>query len=189
MSFILYNERLDADLHIELVSPSMAADIFRLVDSNRAHLRPWFPWVDPTKSVEDTLEFIRRMQQDWAGQKGGSFMIVVKGQMVGTAGIHQMQVDNDAQIGYWLDQNQTGKGYARAAAALIANYFFEHTAQTMVSICCLPENLPSARVALSLGFTHLERRLGCHSDKTKTVDVYALTRSEWGKNPIFGKML
>jgi len=182
----LRDERLRANFRLEFVREDMAEEIFAMVDGNREHLRPWFPWVDKTQTVADTLQFVARMGEIWQRGEGGSFQIIADGQMVGTAGIHQMQVQGDAQVGYWLAKEQTGRGYARAATVLLVNYFFEHTPQSVICICCAPDNVPSARVAQALGFSHIERRVGCHSDQLREVDVYALTRSEWQKSAIFG---
>ena len=47
------------------VQPEDAEDVFALIDSNRDYLREWFPWVDPAKGVEATLDFIERtLKQD-----------------------------------------------------------------------------------------------------------------------------
>jgi hypothetical protein len=32
--------------------------LFKTVDSNREHLKPWFPWVDQTLSSEDSYNYL-----------------------------------------------------------------------------------------------------------------------------------
>ena len=40
-----------------------APDIFSIIDSQREYLGEWLPFVDGTKSVDDTLGFIRSVNE------------------------------------------------------------------------------------------------------------------------------
>ncbi|MCW2923560.1 MAG: hydrolase, partial [Thermoleophilia bacterium] len=53
-------------LTIRTVQPADAPAQWASVDSSRAHLQPWMPWVDATTSEADTREVIARFGARWA---------------------------------------------------------------------------------------------------------------------------
>lgn len=86
------------------------------------------------------------------------------------------------ELGYFLVQASTGKGFATEAAQAAIRYAFEHLLVSRVDLQCRADNIASQRVAERCGF-HLE---GCqrlrHRKKDGTlVDRlwYGLLRAEW----------
>ena len=63
-----------------------AVEIFALVDSGREYLREWFPWVDTSKSVEDTRAFLKRAEKQYADNNGVQCCIRLEGMIVGVIG-------------------------------------------------------------------------------------------------------
>jgi ribosomal-protein-serine acetyltransferase len=55
---------------LELLDVRHVDELFRLTDTNRKHLRAWLPWVDSSRSAEDTKAFIRQTQKQLAGDNG-----------------------------------------------------------------------------------------------------------------------
>ena len=50
--------QVDSDLEFSLLGINDAEELFSVVESNRAYLREWLPWLDQTNSVEDEISFI-----------------------------------------------------------------------------------------------------------------------------------
>ena len=38
-------------------------ELFALVEGNRAYLRQWLPWLDRTRSLEDSLAYLRAVRK------------------------------------------------------------------------------------------------------------------------------
>src|SRR5439155_1495885 len=65
----LFPLQIVRDVRIDLLEPRHALDLFKLVDSNRAHLREWLPFVDDYKSVTAATQFIKRNREENSGEK------------------------------------------------------------------------------------------------------------------------
>ncbi|MNJ40025.1 putative ribosomal N-acetyltransferase YdaF [compost metagenome] len=78
------------DLQLKLLEMRHAEEMFKLSDQNRVHLREWLPWVDDTKSVEQTKEFIQLSLNFFADNNGFSSGIFYKEKIVGCIGLHSL---------------------------------------------------------------------------------------------------
>ena len=143
------------DNNIELI-PVRLEDIdvlYSLTEKNREHLRIWLPWVESTKSAEDTKGFVEMAMRQHADKSGIHFGIWYENQLLGVVGYHYINYANKkASIGYWLDKDFQGKGIMTTAANLVIKYGFEALDIHRVEIMCAVENEASNAVALRLGF-------------------------------------
>src|SRR5260370_33763273 len=55
---------------LRLLEERHARTLFVAVEREREHLRPWLPWVDATRTEEDTLGFIRSVLEQFAENRG-----------------------------------------------------------------------------------------------------------------------
>ncbi len=55
----MFSAPVDEGLELRLLEPRHAETLFNLIDENREHLGYWFPWVEATKTVENSKKFIR----------------------------------------------------------------------------------------------------------------------------------
>jgi len=125
-------------LSLRLLKEEDAEELFLRNDKNRQHLRNWMPWVDDTKTVADTLDFIRRTSKAAAEGNEFTYAIVLDKKLVGVVGFNRIEKNNRcATIGYWLAKPQTGKGLMTAAVKALINEGFRQ----------LPLNRIEARVA------------------------------------------
>jgi ribosomal-protein-alanine N-acetyltransferase len=86
------------------------------------------------------------------------------------------------EVGYFLTQASTGKGFATEAAQATVSYAFEHLKVIRVELQCRAENVASQQVAARCGFTYEGRLRQRHRRKDQTVvDVlwYGLLLEEW----------
>jgi ribosomal-protein-serine acetyltransferase len=62
--------RIDDDTMLRIYEERHAQEVAELVDQNRAYLRQWLPWVDHSRTVEDSKAFIRSSLQQFAQNEG-----------------------------------------------------------------------------------------------------------------------
>ncbi len=85
----MFSYKIDAETEIRLFAEQHADRLFALVDENREYLREWLPWVDGTKTAEDTRKFIKGSLEQFAASEGFSAGLWHKGELAGSIGSPQ----------------------------------------------------------------------------------------------------
>lgn len=178
----MFQQRIDDQAELRLVSTSDAHELFRLVDRHRAHLRNWLPWVDATRSAADTEVFLKAAAKQVTDQQGFQAAIVCDGAIAGLVGFHAVSWTNrSTSIGYWLAATHEGRGLmTRSCAALVQHAFMEWDLNR-IEIRCATGNARSRAIPERLGF-HLEGRVREAEwlyDHFVDHAVYGLLRSDW----------
>lgn len=173
---------IDEKLTLHLARPELAAAIFEAVDANRAHLRPWFPWVDSTKGIEDAEAFIREsMAHNTDGTRLSTFILYGE-KLVGALGVVCFDKDHrSCEIGYWLCKDATGKGIMTNACRCFIGYLFQKKNQHRIEIKAASANLQSQKVPLRLGFSHegtLREALLLYG-KYHDMELFSILKKEW----------
>ncbi|MGO0063162.1 GNAT family N-acetyltransferase [Brevibacillus fluminis] len=163
-----------------------AVEMFTAIDSNRIHLREWLPWVDDTKVVEDTVEFITLTLEQKARNQGIHFGIWYKGRLAGTLGVHRIDWHNGkTTMGYWLTESFQGKGLMTSAViAYMREYIFGVWQLNKLEIHAATQNSRSRAIPERLGF-HQDGVLRQNEYLNgRYVDhvVYSLVAEEWQRN-------
>jgi len=138
-----------------------AEELFAAIDESRDHLRPWVPWVDDHRTVDDVRDRCSRSPASWLLRTNLALGIFdsVSGCYLGGAGLQDPDWELRAfEIGYWLRVTAIGHGYATAATRLLAKFALSHLQARRVAVRCNARNDASRRVAERAGFT-LESRL------------------------------
>lgn len=144
----------------------------------------YYPWTERTPA--DARAFVD-MFLDWQGeQPRHRFQLAIalkdSGKLVGNCGLRRKPVNDwEADLGYELNPQHWGRGYATEAARAIVNFGFEELALARISSWCIADNAPSARVLGRLRFRQ-EGHLRCNEYfKGRWWDtlLYALLRDEW----------
>ena len=174
--------RIDHDLSLHLARHELAEAIFAAVDSNRAHLRPWLPWVDSTKTVEDTKSFIREsMAHNSNGTRLTTF-VLCGDNVVGSVGVVKFEKDHrSCEIGYWLGQEMQGRGIMTKACRCLIDYLFRKKNLNRIELKVASGNLRSQRLPQRLGFKcegTLRQALSLYG-QFHDVEVFGLLRREW----------
>ncbi len=169
--------RVDDDVFLRLHQERNADELYRLVDENRAHLRPWFAWVDATTSVANTREFVRETLIKLAQGKMYGFEILYEGALVGAIDV---RVENPAtaEIGYWLAEKAQGGGIVSRAVRVLMRFSFADLGVDVVVIRCAKDNVRSLAIPERLGFT-LTATLPRQEVRGQDQLVYSLPRSQW----------
>ncbi|WP_423821022.1 GNAT family protein [Salinisphaera sp. SPP-AMP-43] len=145
---------IDEDLALELLAPHHAESLFALIDANRRHLRRWHPWVDATRTVDDSRAFIESTRRQYADN--GVFQTAIRqhSMLVGIVGFNQIDHANRwATLGYWLAASAQGQGIVTRACRSYIAHAFSMLGLHRIEIRCASTNDRSRGVPERLGFT------------------------------------
>ncbi len=176
-----FTHELDNESDLELLEPRHAEEVFALVDGNREHLRRWLPWVDETKSPDDTLAFIKQQLHQFA--ESGTMVVGIRhcGTLAGTMGLHSVGA-KCKDIGYWLGEEHQGRGLITKACKSLISHAFTELGLNRIGIRAEPENCRSRAVPERLGFTceGTSRQITTNvGGKLVDLVVYSLLKDEW----------
>ncbi len=126
-----------------------APAVAEAVQSSLDTLVEWMPWADSGYSADSALQWIGEAKA--AGRR--AFLICdQRGTVMGTCGLQQADMPNLCiQLGYWLGQSYSGRGYATRAARLTIDHAFGDLEFHRVEILVSLHNHKSRRVAERLG--------------------------------------
>jgi ribosomal-protein-serine acetyltransferase len=135
------------------VSTDDAAELFAVIDRNRAHLRQWLPWVSEYYAFHDALRFLEEKVAENARGDACTMIIRSGGKLCGAIGLHRIDVANRAaSIGYWIDEADEGRGIMTRACRVIVEIGFRKYNLHRIEIRCATDNHKSAAIAQRLGF-------------------------------------
>ncbi len=167
------------DIELRLLSPDDAKYIFRTIDTERAYLREWLPFVDYTQKVEDSIEYVQSTLNSIEKQFG----VYHCNTFVGLIGCNRTDMDNKrTEIGYWLSEKMQGKGIIIRSVYRLLAFAFNEWGMNRVQIRVAVDNVKSKKIPEKLGF-YLE---GIERDGELLVDnkftdiaVYSLLKKEF----------
>jgi len=150
----MFSHKIDDVTELRILQQQHAEELFALVDRNREHLREWLLWVDGTKTVEDTKNFIKGELEKFAAGEGLSTGIWYEGKLSGSIGSHRIDwIHRKVEIGYWISAAAQGKGLITKGTRALVDYFFNELELHRVEIHCAIGNKKSRAIAERLGFT------------------------------------
>lgn len=163
---------------------SHAAELFALVDSNRAHLSRYLPWVPHMLSVTDMERYLLNCEKLNREGLDTSFNIFHQGRIVGRIGLSYINKANKtANIGYWLAEKAQGGGLISSAVKKLLVLAYEELKLNRVEIKAATINQRSKAIPEKLGF-HFEgilRQAEWVNNEPLDLMLYSLLRSEWAK--------
>jgi ribosomal-protein-serine acetyltransferase len=175
---------IDDDLLLRSYKPEDAAELFRCVDTSRAHLRPFLNWVDHTTKVEHSLQFIQMSIAQQAAGEAMALGIFLQQErvLIGGIGMHHWHQDQKrAQIGYWITKEHAQRGLMTRSAERFVDFLFRKVGLNKVEIHSLPHNAPSLAIAHRLG-AQMEGRIRqsyLSHGKLEDIVVLGVLRTEW----------
>ena len=180
----MFLHKIDEELSLKLLELKDTERVFELTNQSREYLREWLPWLDNSKKLEDTKEFINICLKGFAENKSVNTVIMYKGQIVGVAGYNKINWSNKtAYIGYWLGEEYQGNGIMTRVAKALTDYAFKELKLNKVEIRAAVENKKSRRIPERLGFVNE----GCIRQAEWLYDhyvdhiVYGLLAKDWNK--------
>jgi ribosomal-protein-serine acetyltransferase len=144
---------IEEGLSLRSLEHEDAKELFALTDSCRAYLRCWLPWLDVTRTLQDTRSFIESALRQSAANLGFQNGIWHEGRLVGVIGYHHVDWANrSANIGYWLGDRFQGHGLMTKACRALVDYAFDVWRMNRVEIRCAVGNTKSRAIPERLGF-------------------------------------
>jgi len=112
------------------------------------------------------------------------FAVTLKstGQLIGNCGVRRNSAEaHEGDMGYELDPDHWGKGYATEAARAVLHFGFSHMSLHRICASCIAENTGSAHVLEKLGMQQEGRLRENEYFKDRWWDtlLYAILYDEW----------
>jgi ribosomal-protein-serine acetyltransferase len=121
----MFYYQIDQDVTLKLIDESQADELFTLSDDSRNHIREWLRWVDGTKSVADTKQFIALTRKQYGNNEGLVATMWYRGEMAGTTSLHKLDLKlKSVEIGYWVGERFQGKGIVTKSCRTLIDYAF-----------------------------------------------------------------
>jgi ribosomal-protein-serine acetyltransferase len=178
----MFERRIDGEVSLALLEERHAAGLFDLIESNRAYLRRWLPWLDANTRPEHTAAFVQASLRQFAARDGLACGIRYQGALVGVTGLHRIDWANRrTSIGYWIAEGYEGKGIVTRAVSGLAAYAFDDLGLNHVEVACAVGNIRSCAIAERLGFVRegvLRQREWLY-DRFVDHVVYGMLAAEW----------
>ncbi len=159
-----------------------AEELFTLIETNRAHLAAWMPFVGQTRGVADSLAFIRAARRQYDDNRGMQLALLVDERIIGVAGFHAIDwTRKSTSIGYWLAAERQGAGTMTAAVCALLDHAFERWGLGRVEIRAGVLNARSRAIPQRLGFREEGVLRSAERIGTRVIDhvVYVMTAREW----------
>ncbi len=162
-----------------------AESIFKLIDSDRAHLRRWLPWVDLSTSVNYTKQYIRGSLKRYAENDGFDCAIFYNNQIIGQIGLHKINhASKSTSIGYWMGASFQGHGIMTRSCKALINYCVDELGLDIIEIKCARDNIRSRAIPERLQF-NLVREF--HENEpisgiVRTFSLYVMQRANWNNS-------
>ncbi len=147
--------RLSVNSEIELkqLELSDAKIIFKTIDNQRGFLGKWLPFIESTKDIDDTIEFVKSVTNAPAEQFEFVFAIFKFDTFAGLIGFKDTDRQNKrTEIGYWLSEPFQKQGIIIQSAERLCKFAFQELDINRIQIKAAVENLPSKNIAQRLGF-------------------------------------
>lgn len=146
---------INQELYLRQLQVSDALDIFSTIDQQREYLGKWLPFVETTKSLEDSEKFVNSILNTCEEEFELVFTIRSKEhKFIGLIGFHYTDRDNHkTEIGYWISELHQKKGIVTKAFITLCKYAFNELNINRIQVRCAMGNEPSRRIPLKLGFS------------------------------------
>ncbi|WGX74975.1 GNAT family N-acetyltransferase [Paraclostridium bifermentans] len=133
----------------------------------------------PMKNLSEADDLILKFYKSFKDQKSIRWGIELKetNRIIGTCGFHCWNKNHfRAEVGYELGEAFWNKGYATEAISSILRYGFEFMYLERIEAIVYPENKPSEKLLLNLGFEHegLLKKYANFRDKQQDLNIFAI---------------
>jgi ribosomal-protein-serine acetyltransferase len=174
------------DLLLRPLQEEDAEELFAVTERNRAHLLRWLPWVEGTRTPNDSSLFIRHANEEQASLRAVHCAITLRGEIIGVLAFNAIDhFHHTSTVGYWLSQAHTGNGYMTGAVRALIRFGFDYLNLNRIEIRMAPENHSSRAVCLRLRFRRegILREAEWLGDRFVDLEVYSLLKSDWRDVP------
>jgi RimJ/RimL family protein N-acetyltransferase len=171
------------NLIIRCYDPFDSCTLNSIILENREYIGKWMSWTKKTvDSIEDKLNFIRKSRSDFDIDKNYNFAIILKNSntMIGNIGLYRRSEMYPYDLSYWIDKNQSNKGYMSEAISALVYLSLEYYQFTQIEIRCDENNIASNKVAIksNLKLEYKLRNFNYENQKI-VLNVFVLFQEEY----------
>ncbi len=163
-----------------------AQTLSELIQKNRDYLAKWMPWALRSNTPEDCYASALGSVEKWDEMLTADYLIYDQSlKMMGSISMKDVNYDvGSGEIGYWIGEEFTGKGYMTEAVYSLENEFFNRGMER-VELQIDSLNVASLNVADRCGYREegTLRHNAWNAAHTKYRDTKILSklRAEWVK--------
>lgn len=163
-------------LHLKTFQKDNAKDLQQLLASNKEHILPYIPWArDEPQTVKEKERKIEEWNNEFKNNIKYSYGVFDNStnQLLGVFFMFTRQGDNILEIGYIIDHQHAGKGYASECTYALTKLCFEEIKIEKTVIVCNQNNVASAKIPEKLGYTHEStmRKVEKNADGSRKKDM------------------
>lgn len=145
--------KVDQDIQLRQLILDDAKDIFNTINTQREYLGKWLPFVEHTKDLKYSENFVNAVINQPQDKMEYTFTIRYHNQFAGIAGFRDSDKQNrKTEIGYWLAEQFQNKGLVTKSVATLCNFAFNELNMNRIQIRCATANKKSSAVPKRLGF-------------------------------------
>ncbi|WP_312751700.1 GNAT family N-acetyltransferase [Psychrobacter sanguinis] len=150
----MFTRKIDDDLSLALVQPSIAKDYLQIVTEQREELSTFLTWPAKAHDEDFFIEYIRSVLHAYAEGEALICAIVYQGKIIGSIGLNAINHDlKKANLGYWLSKHYRGQGIITRCTSEFVKIGFEELGLSKIEIKASVDNSASRAVPERLGFT------------------------------------
>lgn len=182
--YIMFTYAIDDKITLKMLDLRDSEQLFSLTVGSKNSLREWLPFIDYTKTVADTENFIQSTMKQFSENNGIQAGIWYEGHLAGVIGFHKIDWSNKStSIGYWLGDDFVGNGLMTKSVKAFVDYALIELGLNRVEIRAALENKKSRAIPERLGFTHegTIRQSEWLYDHYVDHEVYGMLASDWKK--------
>ncbi len=137
------------------VEPADGPALWRAVDSSRATLSPWLPWIAFNVDESSSQRFAESCARDW--DQGRALRLAIRRSpaepLLGVVSLENcVHLHRHCSLGYWLVESATGQGLMTLSARACLQFGFEDVGFHRIACAAATENQRSLNVIARLGF-------------------------------------
>lgn len=142
-------------LLIRMPLPGDGKKVYDAIQYSHKTLKEWLPFAQQKQSEEEVEISVRLAQIDFLKKEDLRLHIFCKrtGEFIGSSGLHRIDWKvPKVEIGYWIDDRYSGKGYITEAVERITAYARDEINARRIEIRCDEKNMRSRAIPERLGF-------------------------------------
>jgi RimJ/RimL family protein N-acetyltransferase len=174
----LYTERL----FIRMPLPGDGKAVYEAIKRSRQDLKKWLPFAQGEQTLDEAEISARKAHIEFLRRTDLRLHIFHKetGAFIGATGLHRIDWKVPKfEIGYWIDSNESGKGYMTEAVKGVTGFAFQQLKANRIEIRCDMKNIRSRAIPERLGFIldgiHYNDAIAIDSDELRDTCIYAKT--------------
>lgn len=145
-------------------------------------LTPWFSSSMPPNTADERRKVMAGDLEETTRHERYWWMIEYNNELVGKIDIHNMyRPARIGEIGYWLDDDFTGKGIMTESTRAVLNWAFDELNFLRVEIICAINNTASTAIPERLGIRReaILRQANIRGSDIQDIAIYAVLADDW----------